>query len=189
MINPFCLWRRLAVAVAGGLLIAALPALAQSSPSYQLTESAINCGGDPQNGAVLTSASFAVTLDAIGDAVAGGPLAGASYSSDVGLPPSLRPPGEVLNLRFSSTTTLTWAPESSVGSYRLYRGLLSALPASYGACQSPGGLAVEEATDAATPSPGQCFIYLVSARNRIEEEGTLGTTSAGAFIPNTSPCP
>jgi len=164
-------------------------ARAQSSPSYQITESAINCGGDPQNGTVLTSASFRVTLDAIGDAVAGGPLASSSYSSDVGLPPSLKPPGEVLSLHFTDKTTLAWQPENSVGSYRLYRGLLADLPTTYGTCQTPGGLTTEQATDATTPSPGQCFVYLVTARNRISEEGTMGSTSSGTPIPNTSPCP
>jgi hypothetical protein len=189
MVNPCCVWRRVFVAFAGALLVTALPALAQTSPSYQLTESALNCGGDPQNGTTLTSASFTVTLDAIGDPVAGGPLASASYTSDVGLPPSLKPPGEVLDLLFLDKTTLTWHPESSVGTYRLYRGLLSDLPSNYGTCHTPGGLVTEQSTDTATPAAGQCFIYLVSARNRIEEEGTLGSSSSGTPIPNSTPCP
>lgn len=162
---------------------------AQSSASYQLTESAINCGGDPLGGVVLTSASFKVTLDAIGDSVAGGPLASSSYSSDVGLPPSLKPPGEVFSLHFTDKFTLAWQPENSVGTYRLYRGLSSDLPSTYGTCLTPGGLTTEQATDSATPSPGQCFVYLVTARNRISEEGTLGNTSSGTPIPNNSPCP
>jgi hypothetical protein len=189
MVHPFRSWRGFALGLSGALLIGALPADAQTSASYQLTESAINCGGDPQNGTVLTSASFKVTLDAIGDAIAGGPLASSSYSSDVGLPPSLKPPGEVSSLRFTDKTTLAWHPEGSVGTYRLYRGLLTDLPTSYGTCQTPGGLTTEQATDATTPSPGQCFVYLVTARNRISEEGTMGSTSSGTPIPNTSPCP
>ena len=189
MVHLFRSWRGLAFSLGGALLVLTLPALAQTSASYQITESAINCGGDPQNGTVLTSASFRVTLDAIGDAVAGGPLASSSYSSDVGLPPSLKPPGEVLSLHFTDKSTLVWQPENSVGSYRLYRGLLTALPGSYGTCLTPAGVTTEQTTDATTPSPGQCFVYLVTARNRISEEGTMGSTSSGTPIPNTSPCP
>ncbi len=161
---------------------------AQSSANYQLTQGVINCGGDPQNSTVLASTSYQVTLDAIGDAVAGGPLASAGFTSDVGLPPSLKPPGEVLDLRFSTQTTLTWQPEHSVGSYSVYRGLLSHVPANYGSCLV-SNLATELATDSDTPSVGQCFVYLVTAHNRIDDEGPLGSTSSGAPIPNNSPCP
>ena len=181
--------RKLGLAIGAIFLTLALQVFAQRSLSYQITESAINCGGDPQNGAVLSSPSFRITLDAIGDTVAGGPLASTSFSTDVGLPPSVRPPGEVLDVKFSNPTTLTWQPEPSVGTYRLYRGLLSDLPTSYGICLTPGGLAGEQATDGDTPSPGQCFIYLVTARNMINEEGTLGDNSAGVPHTNSAPCP
>jgi hypothetical protein len=189
MVLLFQYCKQLGLCLCAAGLAAALPALAQTSASYQITESAINCGGDPQNGVVLTSPSFKVTLDAIGDAIAGGTLASTSFSTDVGLPPSVKPPGEVREVQFSTPTTLTWHAEPSVGTYRLYRGLLSDLPTSYGICLSPGGLIGPEATDGENPSPGQCFVYLATARNRLNEEGTLGNDSAGIPRPNSSPCP
>ena len=161
---------------------------AQSSTNYQLTQGVINCGGDPQNGTVLASTSYQVTLDAIGDTVAGGPLSSSSYTTDVGLPPSLKPPGEVLDLRFIDKATLSWEPEHSVGTYSVYRGAVSVLPGGYGACQA-SGLTTEQATDTDLPASGQCFFYLVTARNFISEEGTKGSTSAGDPRPNPSPCP
>jgi hypothetical protein len=41
----------------------------------------------------------------------------------------------------------------------------------------------------AVPDPGQGFFYLVTARNRLAEEGTKGSTSAGVPRSNAFPCP
>jgi hypothetical protein len=169
-----------------GVVLWAVGSLAQSSASYKLTESVFNAGGNPAP--VLTSASYAMTLDALGDSVSGTNLASASYSSDAGFAGLFHPPGEVLDLRFTDSTHMAWDPEPSVGFYNLYRGLVSGLSGGYGSCLS-AGLTGESGVDAATPSSGQCFFYLVTAENRIAEEGTLGQTSSGAQRPNTSPCP
>ena len=106
MLVSFHFGRWLRAVLCGLAAAMALSVCAQSSASYQLTQGIINCGGDPQNGVVLTSINFTVTLDAIGDSVAGGPLSSASFTTDVGLPPSLKPPGEVLDLRFTDKATL-----------------------------------------------------------------------------------
>ena len=169
------------------LLGVSLGLFAQTSASYQLTESVFNAGGNPAP--VLTSTSYQVTLDSVGDSVSGGILTSASYSNSPGFPSAYPPPGEVATVTFSNKTTLTWTPEGSTGTYNLYRGLLSDLPGNYGACKLPANIAGETTTDTDTPASGQCFFYLVTAENRLAEEGTKGKDSAGAEHPNPAPCP
>lgn len=173
-----------------GLILAlclwAVGSLAQSSASYRLTESVFNAGGNPSP--VLASTNYQVTLDAVGDSVSGANLSSASYSSDAGFAALFHPPGEVLDLHFTDPTHLAWDPEPSVGSYNLYRGLVSGLSGGYGACFS-SGITGESGVDASTPSSGQCFFYLVTAENRIAEEGTLGRASSGVERANPGPCP
>ena len=50
-------------------LAAALPAYAQEGPTFKLTEHAFNAGGHPANGTILSSPTFRVSIDAIGDSV------------------------------------------------------------------------------------------------------------------------
>ena len=163
---------------------------AQESTNYKLNEHTLNEGGNPDGGAVLTSASYKLTLDAIGDSVAqGGTLSSASYKAEAGFVPPYPPPGETLNLLFTDAQTLVWGSEKSIGSYNLYRDLLSNLSGiNYGGCQQPG-LAANTATDASAPPAGQTYFYVVTAENRLEEEGTMGEDSAPAERPNNSPCP
>jgi hypothetical protein len=169
-------------------LIAA-PALAQQSPSYKLEEFALNAGGHPQDGAILASASFHVRLDAVGDAVARSGLSGPSFRVDGGFVGAYPPPGEVLGLRFVDSATLMWRPERSVGVYNLYRDLLSALSGgSYGTCRQYD-LAAETTIETGAPPAGNGWFYLVTAENRLREEGTKGTNSSGAERPNVHPCP
>jgi hypothetical protein len=158
------------------LTILAALAQAQSSASYQMEQGTFNNGGNPSP--ELVSASYRVTLDAIGDGIAAVGLSSGSYEIDPGFPPTYAPPGEVHNLRFTSTTTLTWNPEPSAGSYSLYRGDRAGLPGSYGS-KEQSGLTSPTATDGAVPSSGQCLIYLITASNRLNEEGTKGYTSSG----------
>jgi hypothetical protein len=161
--------------------------LAQTSASYKLTESAFNAGGNPAP--VLTSTSYQVTLDAVGDSVSGGTLSSASFNSSPGFPAAYPPPGEVATVRFTDITTLVWTPEGSTGTYNLYRGLITDLPGSYGTCKLPANIVGETTTDSDVPSSGQCYFYLVTAENRIAEEGTKGSDSEGNPHPNPSPCP
>lgn len=86
------------------------------------------------------------------------------------------PPGEVANTRFNSKTSYAWdsVPDSPV--YDVLRGAISALPV------GPGGgdevcfdnQAVSNTTDAATPTSGQGFWYLVRAAN-VCGQGGYGT--------------
>jgi hypothetical protein len=169
-------------------LAGASPALAQTSASYKLTESTLNNGGNPSQGSVLSSASFHVKLDAIGDAVAQASLSSASFHADAGFVGAHPPPGEVMGLAFTDKQTLTWNPERSAGSYNVYRDALSTLPGGFGFCFAPR-LAATTATDAASPSIGTGYFYLVTARSRLDEEGTKGAASSGAQRANSSPCP
>ena len=164
-------------------------ALAQTSASYKLTEYTINNGGDPSNGSSAASASHRIRLDAIGDAVTATGLSSASHRADAGFVSDYPPPGEVKGALFTNKTTLAWSPEKSVGVYDLYRALVSSLPGlGYGTCLQTG-LAIESGTDAATPSTGQGYFYLVTARNRLGEIGTKGFASTGIERANAAPCP
>ena len=179
--------RRIALLLLAGLI--ALPALAQESASYKLKESVFNAGGHPKDGEIASSASFRVTLGAVGEGVARTGQASSSYRMDGGFVNTYPPPGEVAGLGFSNKTTLTWRPEKSIGVYNLYRDLLSALGGGgYGDCQQYD-LTGETATESGTPPAGNGWFYLVTAENRLREEGTKGNNSAGALRPNPSPCP
>ncbi len=175
-------------ALAVGVLSVA-PAGAQTSASFKLTEATINDGGNPNGASSLASAHFHIKLDAIGDAVVGRGLSSASYHSDEGFVGDYPPPGQVTGLRFGGKTTLVWDPLWSAVKYEVYRGPNSTLSAgTYGTCFA-SNLTVETATDASTPSVGQGNFYLVTARNRLREEGPKGYRSNGTVEGNPAPCP
>lgn len=179
---------RLSVALVVGALAVAGAAEAQTSASFKLTESTMNNGGDPHDGAFALSASFHLRLDAVGDAlVAVGP-ASAGWHMDAGFVDAYRPPGETANLGWPTKTSMTWNPEASAGAYEVYRDLLSTLPGGYGSCFA-SGLTNEATSEPSTPGPGAPWFYLVTTRNRLQEEGTKGNRSSGAERPNPSPCP
>ena len=169
-------------------LVLATASIAQESPSYKLKEHVFNAGGNPDGGAVLVSAGFHVKLDAVGEAVSGSSLGSPSYHMDGGFVLAYPPPGEVRNLRFSNKTTLLWDPERSAGYYDIYRDLLSTLPGNFGACLQHD-IAAETAVDAGTPGVGTGYFHLVTAENRLDEEGTKGFRSNGTERGNPAPCP
>ena len=167
----------------------AFPVFAQESASYRLVEHTFNSGGNPSDGFVLTSASYKISLDAIGDSVAGRNLASASYHMDGSFVMGYPPPGEVHGLYFTNFQTLVWQPEKSIGGYNLYRGLVDGLDGTvYGSCEEPD-IALHTTTVSDPVPVGNGYFYLVTAENRLDEEGTLGTRSAGAERPNTGACP
>ena len=183
-LRPFAL-----AALLAGVAVAGAPALAQQSASYKLTESAVNAGGRPVNGAGASSASYRVSFDAIGDAAAGGTLSSASYRVGSGFVAWFPPPGEVKGLRFVDRTTLRWDPDSSTGVYNLYRDFVFALAGGGTGTCFVNGLAAEQASDVGSPGTGRGFFYLVTAKNRLAEEGTKGNRSSGTERPNPAPCP
>ena len=99
------------------------------------------------------------------------------------------PPGEVLNVSFTDSTSLIWGAERSVGAYNLYQGsVMNPFDPNYGICQQ-SGITTESATIAATPAPGDAIFVLVTAENRLLEEGTKGPDSAGSQRNNINACP
>ncbi len=180
-------YRRAAGCVAVLLGLTGLPAAAQVSASFKLTESSLNSGGDPRGAVVLASSSYHVKLDALGEPLAATGLSSASYRSDASFVPAYRPAGEVRNLRFTDRTHFSWTADPAAGTYAVYRDLLSTLPGTFGTCFQ-SGLTATAAVDAATPPGGRGWFYLVTARNRLREEGTKGFTSTTERT-NTAPCP
>ncbi len=159
----------LALGVASG-------ASAQSSASHRIEQGTVNNGGHPP--VVLSSASHQLTLGSIGDAITAGSPSGPSHRINGGLPSVYAPPGEVTNLRLVAGGSVSWNPESSAGSYNLYRGDLLDLPTTYGT-KVQAALPGPTTSDSTTPSPGGCFFYLVTATNRLAEEGPKGFDSDG----------
>ncbi len=173
------------------LTLSVIPvAAAQTSANYKLTESTFNAGGDPNQGGFPSSAHYRVRLDAIGDAaVSSATLSSASYRMNGGFVSDYPPPGEVRSLTIDKNKqTLRWQPEPSIGSYGLYRDLLSNLTGTYGTCFQ-AGIVNETWNDASTPPARNGYFYLVTARNRVYEEGPKGYSSTGAQEPNLYPCP
>ena len=100
---------------------------------------------------------------------------------------SYPPPVEVTGLTFTGKTDLAWDPESSVGVYNLYRGLVSGIAPDFGSCQPPE-LTSTLAIDADTPLASEAFFYLVTAENLLGEEGTKGFRS-GEIAREGAVCP
>ena len=164
------------------------PATAQSSASYRLAEATVDDGGNPGNGGKPTAPHFHVSLDAVGDSLVRAGLASASFHMDAGFVGRYPPPGEVPGLQFTASSILQWSPEISASEYETYRGLITSLPGSYGGCFA-GGLTSVSASDGSSPPLGQGYFYLVTARDRLGEEGPKGYRSGGADEGNPSPCP
>ena len=182
---------RQAVVLAGLFLLALGTASAQQSSSFRLEEHVFNAGGHPQAGTILTSVSFQITLDAIGEGLVAGPLNSTSFQMEGGFGSAYPPPGEAENLRFTDATTLVWDPERSRGDYALYQGLVTIpFDADYGLCeQPPPVLSTETATVTGVMGVGDSLFYLVTARNRLGEEGPKGFDDLGVERGNPVPCP
>jgi len=177
---------RTAVLLLGVVLVCSVSA--QESTSYKLNEHTFNAGGNPADGVVLTSASYKITLDAIGDSVVQTGLSSSSYRMDGGFGSAYPPPGEVLELEFTDAQTLVWGRERSVGVYNLYRGLVDGLDGSvYGSCEEPN-IATNTATDSDPVPSGDGYFYLVTAENRLGEEGTKGVDSSDS-VRDGNVCP
>ena len=95
-------------------------------------------------------------------------------------------PGETLNLRFTSGTTLVWDPPAAPGAPTaalLYDTLRSVSPGDFlsASCLESDDGPNTTATDGTIPSVGQVFFYLTRAQNACPQGvGTLGTNSSGA---------
>ena len=174
--------------VALATLLICSPLLAQSSPSFSLQEHTLNSGGSPANGAVASSSSFKISADSIGDPFAMTHSESTSYTLDGGFITAYPPPSEVIGVHLPEKGKLEWAPEASAGTYCVYRGLLGQMAEGYGACLA-SELEDESALVPADPNVGQCYFYIVTARNRLGEEGTMGCGSGGQERQPDTGCP
>lgn len=160
---------------------------AQASENFSLQQHVFPSGGMPQDAAPLTSGNFRITVQTIGENTSASLTEGATFIIGSGFLAGKLPPGEVMGLQFSDGQTLSWSPDSRSGRYAIYRGDITSLSTSYGQCQEH--TAVTAYTEWGVPAPGQCFFYLVAGINDLNEEGTLGTTSAGVERHGVTPCP
>ncbi len=95
-------------------------------------------------------------------------------------------PGETLNLRFTSGTTLVWDPPAALGAPAAALRYDTLRSGSAGDFLSASCLESDDgpnttATDGTIPSVGQAFFYLTRAQSAcLVGVGTLGTNSSGA---------
>jgi len=148
-------------------------AAAQTSTSFTLEEYSLNAGGTPSQGTVLSSPNFSITLASIGDTVVATGLGSSSFGLDAGFDVTYPPPGEVGGLLLTDKQTLVWSAERSAAVYNLYRDDSGD---GYGNCEEQD-IAATTTTDVATPTTNNIFHYLVTAKNRLAEEGTKGFQS------------
>ena len=134
------------------VLLVALPAMAQQSASYDLSEHVLNSGGHPGAGATPTSSSYQITLGSIGDPLGISQLSGTGYQMTGGFIGRYLPPGEVSGLLFSDKTTLEWNPDPAAIQYNLYSSAIEDLPGSYGMCDQPGVPSTTTLRAPATPT-------------------------------------
>ncbi len=154
-------------------------AMAQQSASFRLTEYTFNAGGHPLDGAQPSSAAFRITLDAIGTPVGAVSPSSASFRTSSGFLSAYLPPFELSGLVFTDHQTLRWNAEANSLSYNLYRdslGMLSGM--GFGDCHE-SDLASTTATDGDPVPAGGGFFYLVTGRNRVQEDGSKGLGSDG----------
>jgi len=163
-------------------------AMAQQSASFRMSEHTFNAGGHPTGGTVPTSAGFRISLDAIGTPVGTATLSSSSFRVNTGFTSGYLPPSEVTGLTFVDAQTLTWNTDPNAAAYNLYRDVIGNLSElGFGDCHR-SDLPGTTATETAPVEPGTGFFYLVTSRNRIQEEGDKGSGSDGTAREGTV-CP
>ena len=158
---------------------------AQGSEGYLNRERSFNNGGNPSP--VLVSENFQINLGSLGENLTMSSCESNDYTLVGGFSFSYPPPGEVMNLRFVDSSILEWDADLSAGTYNVYRGLVSELATTYGSCHIVD-IGQVQASDPEIPVQGECYFYIVTACNRVGEEGTMGRDSSDTERPNVSPC-
>ena len=171
------------------LTLAVVPVTAQQSTSFDISQSTFNAGGHPSNGTTMSSASFEISLDSIGDTVATAEVSGPSFTVGGGFGAAFPAPGEVQGLLFLGQDALSWSAEPAAGVYQLYRGRISDVDSGAPADCTQQELTGLGTTDADPVPADDGFLYLVTVVNRLGEEGTKGFASAGGERSNPLPCP
>jgi len=99
-------------------------------------------------------------------------------------------PAPIPGFGFTNKTTLSWTADSWATTYDLVRGTLSGLPVGPGGGDEVcfGNLAGTSTTDAANPSVGTGFWYVVRGENACNPPGSYGNNGQG-MQRVTSTCP
>lgn len=160
------------------LMLVATPLVAGQQSQNHAVEGATIYGGIAASSVELSSTQFRISFSTMGEPLASETTAvGDGHSAQSGFVSAYSPPSEVTALAFADSETLTWQAARSGLSYVLYRGSLAGLPYAYGSCLETG-IPTTTTADPATPSGGETFVYLVAARNLLDEESGTGTDSA-----------
>ncbi len=185
-----CLAAVMRVAAAALLVIGCslAPVVAQQSASYSVESQTLNFGGHPHKGVAGSSPAYRMSSDALGDSVAGVAMSSLSFRLDSGMVSAYAPAGEVTGLRFDAQGGMQWDAVLHAVSYQVYRGPLTDLPGGYGSCVA-AGITEPAWNDPNAPAAGTGDFYLVTASNRLDEEGSSGVTSAGQSRAPGTPCP
>lgn len=164
-------------------------AFAQQSASHSISDATLNAGGSPRDGTALVSASHQVTLSSLGGFAARRGLQSASNFMDGGFVSGYVPATEVHGVSWLDHETMQWSAHVAAGDYAVYRDSLAALAAGdYGDCHTHD-ISSTSVYDTDLPPAGSGFFYLVSVENRLEEEGTLGSSSTGDERVPAAECP
>ena len=178
----------ISMAAAIALLVFAAPLAAEQQSENHVIEGATIHSGVTSAGIDLSSAGFRITFSAMGEPLASdATLVGPGHAAQSGFVSTYSPPSEVTDLVFADSDTLTWRGARSAVSYVLYRGSLAGLPAAYGNCLQTD-VPATTTDEPSIPAGGAAYVYLVAARNSLDEEG--GTGNDSALSPRTpTACP
>ena len=102
---------------------------------------------------------------------------------------SFPPPGEVKRLVCRDRDTMMWNPESSAGTYDVYRDVIHAPGLPWAGSCVASGISGTNFKDATIPDPGTVWLHLVAVRNQLGELGTAGQNGAGQEQTPSAPCP
>jgi len=176
-------------AIACMLAVITVPAIAQSSANYKTSDHVFNNGGGPSAFPPPSSVGFQISLHSIGDPFGTVSASSVGFQLQGSFVVTYRPPGEVMGLDFLDRITLAWLPEPSVGDYNVYRSEIPEL-----VLGDTGLCLATQVTDRLIydpfdPDPGHAWFYLVTASNRLDQEGTKGYRSNFSERPNPGPCP
>ena len=88
------------------------------------------------------------------------------------------PPGEVQDLTFATSATLTWSAAAGADFHNVYRGDLDGADGSEPArCHGQRIAGINFDTPTA-PDPGRGFFYLATGESSVDGEGTAGSDSS-----------
>jgi hypothetical protein len=176
------------LATAITLLIFAAPVAAEQQSENHVIEGATIHSGLTSAGIDLSSTGFRITFSAMGEPLASNATSvAAGLAVQSGFVSAYSPPSEVTDLVFADSEILAWRGARSGVSYVLYRGSLAGLPAAYGSCIQTD-IPTTTTDEPSTPAGGEAYVYLVAAKNSLNEEG--GTGSDSTLSPRTpTACP